>query len=195
MKSSVYRQVGRSVLMDQGYDVRLKPGQGYLPGSRVILAKAGEETDAAIKASQQRALSFTRKSNTRWRTLDSVDVVIAVVPAEENQDEAEVFAFDSKKLVRIFNRAWKALESAKRPVGFNMPVFVPIDKVSRKNVGHDVGNLKEHKIWSIPLTSEELAKRSSSGEESYVDQFRRRFAAENGINVSQVMISIVGQLK
>jgi hypothetical protein len=195
MKSSVYRQVARSVLMDQGYDVRLKPGQGYLPGSRVILAKAGEKKEAAIKASQQRALSFTRQSNTRWRTLHSVDLVIAVVPAEENQDEAEVFMFDSKKLVRIFNRAWKALESAKRPVGFNMPVFVPIDEVSRKNVGHDVANLKKHKIWSIPLTSEELAKRSSSDEESYVDQFRRRFAADNGVNVSQVMISIVGQPK
>ena len=116
MKSSMYRRVARSVLMDEGYDVRLKPGQGYLPGSRVILAKAGEKKEAAIKASQQRALSFTRKSNTRWRTLDSVDLVIAIVPAEKNQDEAEVFIFDSKALVRIFNRAWKALESAKRPV-------------------------------------------------------------------------------
>src|ERR1700722_13287666 len=110
MKSSMYRRVARSVLIDEGYDVRLKPGQGYLPGSRVILAKAGEKADAGIKASQQRALSFTRQSNTRWRTLDSVDLVIAVVPAEKNQDEAEVFAFDSKALVRIFNRAWKALE-------------------------------------------------------------------------------------
>jgi hypothetical protein len=195
MKSSMYRQVARSVLIDEGYDVRLKPGQGYLPGSRVILAKAGEKTDAAIKASQQRALSFTRKSNMRWRTLDSVDLVIAVVPAEKNQDEAEVFAFDSKALVRIFNRAWKALESAKRPVGFNMPVFVPIDEISRKNVGHDVANLKKLAIREIHLTSEELAKHGSSNEGSYVDQFRRRFAAENGVNVSQVMISIVGQPK
>ena len=75
-----------------------------------------------------------------------------------------------------------------------MPVFVPIDEISRKNVGHDV-DLKKLAIRPIPLTSEELAKHSSSDEESYVDQFRRRFAAENGVNVSQVMISIVGQPK
>jgi hypothetical protein len=195
MQNSVYRAVARSVLIDRGFDVHVKPGQGYLPGARVIAMKAGKETDVAVKASQQRALSFTKQSNKLWRTLDAVDFIVAVVPGEKNQDEADVFAFAKKRLKRAFNRAWKALENAKRPVGFNIPVFIPIDEISRKNVGHDVGNLKKLAIWSVHLTAEELAKRSSSEEESYVDQFRRRFAAENGVDISQVTISIAGTPK
>jgi hypothetical protein len=177
--------------MDRGYDVRVKPGQGYLPGARVITAKAGKETDVAVKTSQERALSFTKQSNKRWRTLHAVKLVVAVVPAAKDQEEADVFAFETKALVRIFDRAWRALEKAKRPVGFNMPVFVPIDEVSRKNVGHDIGNLKKIALWSVHLTAEQLAELSVSKEESYIDQFRRRFAAENGIDLDEVMISIV----
>jgi hypothetical protein len=190
MRNSDYRTVARSVLMDRGFDVRVKPGQGYLPGARVTTAKAGKETDVAVKTSQGRALGFTKQSNKRWRTLHVVDLVVAVVPAEKDKDEADVFAFEKKALVRIFDRAWKALENAKRPVGFNMPVFIPIDEVSRKNVGHDIGNLKKLALWSVHLTAEQLAERSFGKEESYVDQFRRRFAAENGIDLDEVMVSI-----
>jgi len=195
MKNAHYRVVARSVLMDRGFDVRLKPGQGYLPGSRVIAMKADEDIDVAVKASQERVLSFTKQPNNKWRTLHAVDLVVAIVPAEDGETGADVFAFEKKPLVRVFNKAWKALEDAKRPLGFNIPVFVPIDEVSRKNVGHGVGNLKKLASWSVHLTEEELVARSASTEENYVDQFCRRYAAENGVDVSQVMVSIVGKSK
>lgn len=195
MKNAEYRLVARSVLKDRGFDVRIAPGQGYLPGARLVAARAGKEIAVAVKASQERAISFTRQSNKRWRTLGIVDWVLVVVPDQQNSEEADVFGFERKVLVRVFDRAWKALENAKRPVGFNMPVFVPIDEVSRKNVGHDVGNLKEHALWSVHLTEAELEERTSGKEESYVDEFRRRFAAENGVDVGEVMITIVGNPK
>jgi hypothetical protein len=195
MKNSHYRIVGRTVLMDRGYDVRIEPGQGYLPGARVIAVKGGEETNVVVKASQERALNFTRQSETRIRSLHWANLVVAVFPAENDRDEADVFGWEKKPLERAFNRAWKSLKNAKRPIGFNIPIFIPIDEVSRKNVGHDVRNLKKHAAWSVHLTAEELAARSSRKEESYVDQFRRRFAAENGVDISQVMISIVGKSK
>jgi hypothetical protein len=58
--------------MDRGFDVRLKSGQGYLPGSQVIAMKAGEGINVAVKASQERVLSFTKQSNNKWRTLHAV---------------------------------------------------------------------------------------------------------------------------
>ena len=195
MKSSDFRIIGRSVLKDRGFDVRVKPGQGYLPGARVIASKAGKETEVAIKASQERALSFTKQADKRWRTLSAVDLVVAVVPAAKDGEGADLFAFEKKPLERAFNRAWQALQNAKRPLGFNIPVFIPIDEASRKNVGHDVSNLKKLAIWTLHLTAEELTTRSSSEEESYIDQFRRRFAAENGVDLKQVVISIVGNAK
>lgn len=195
MRNSEYRVVARSILIDRGFDVREKPGQGYLPGSRVIAAKGGKEIQVAVKASQQRILSFNRQRDGRWRTLHAVDQVIAVVPAEESRDEAEAFSFEKKALVRKFDRAWKQLQEAKRPVGLNTPLFIPIDAVARKNFGHDIGDLKKIASWSLRLSTEELAARSTLNEESYIEAFRRRFAAENGVSTEQVLISIIGKSK
>src|SRR4051794_33732163 len=110
MKNSIYRAVARSVLRDRGFDVREKPGQGYQPGARVVVMKAGKENVVAVKASQQRALSFTKQTNMLWRTLHAVNFVVAVVPGEKDLDEADVFAFEKKPLERAFNQTWKALE-------------------------------------------------------------------------------------
>jgi hypothetical protein len=196
VKNAGYRLVAQSILKKEcGYDVSLNPGQGYLPGARLIAARSGQSIDVAVKASQERILSFTRRPNKRWRTLHSVDLVIAIVPSEQNPDEADVYAFERKPLIRAFDRAWKALEDAKRSMGFNIPIFVPIDEVSRKNVGHAIGNLKKHAVRTFHLTEQDLEELSSGIEESYVDAFRRRFAAENGVDVSQVMVSIVGKPK
>jgi hypothetical protein len=195
MNNSEYRAVARSVLVDRGFDVRVKSGQGYLPGSRLIAAKAGKEIRVAVKASQQRIISFNRQQDGRWRTLHAVDQVIAVVPVEESRDEAEVLWFEKKALVRKFDRAWQQLRNAKGPGGFNMPVFVPIDAVAQKNVGHGIGSLKRVASWSVRLSAQELMARSVVNEESYIDTFRRRFAAENGVGPEHVMISIVGKLK
>ena len=195
MKNSLLRRAGHSVLVDCGFTVRVKSGQGYLPGTRVVLVKDGKKTQAAVKASQNRALSFTRHSNDLWRTLHAVSLVVVVVPGENDPDEADVLAFKKLTLVRVFDRAWKALGIAKRPTGFNMPVFVPLDEISRKNVGHDVGNLKKLATWSVHLTAAQLAIRTSNEVEGdYVDQFRRKYAAEHGVGVGQVKISVVRRL-
>lgn len=195
MKNSDYRNVARAVLKEKGYDVQIKPGQGYLPGARLIATRARKKVDVAVKASQQRAIGFTRQANGRWRTLDAVDLVVVVVPDAHNMADAEVFGFARKPLVATFDRAWKALENAKRPTGFNAPVFIPLDEQSRKNLGHDVGNLKKFAVWSVRLPEDELDQRASGDEESYLDQFRRRFAAENGVDVGQVVVSIAGKPK
>jgi hypothetical protein len=178
-----------------GFDVQVKTGQGYLPGARLIAVKGKEEIDVAIKASQQRALSFTWQPDKGWRTLRSVDLVVAAVPGEEDDGGADVFGFKRKALERKFEQARAALESGKRYAGFNTPIFIPIDAVSRKNLGHDVVNLKKLAIWSVHLTAQQAAELSERMQEDYIDQFRRRFAAENGIDVGQVMISIVGKPK
>jgi hypothetical protein len=193
MKNSDYRLAGSTALEDRGFEVRIAPGRGYLPGSRLVARRERRKIDVAVKASQQRAISFTRRPDSGWRTLSGVDVIVVVVPDQHNSEEADVFGFERKALVRAFNRAWKALEKAKRPTGFNLPVFIPIDEASRKNVGHNVGNLKKSAAWSVHFTKEELEKRTSGNELSYVDAFRRRFAADNGVDVSQVVVSIVGQ--
>ena len=196
LKSSLLRKAARSVLVDRGFEVRVKPGQGYLPGSRVVAEKDGKTIDVAVKASGERVLSFTRQSNDLWRTLHAVDLVLAIVPAENNAEGAEVLAFKRNALVAAFDRAWKSLQKKERPLSFKIPVFIPLDAVARKNVGHDVGNLKELSIWSVGLTPEQLQEKSSvEAEETYIDDFIRRYAKENGVDERRIFIGIRGRRK
>jgi hypothetical protein len=194
LKNSLLRGVGRAVLADRGFEVRVKSGQGYLPGSRVVANKNGKEFDVAVKASKDRVLNFTRQSDNRWRTLHAVDLVLAVVPAEDATEEVEVLAFKKKALVAAFDRAWQALQNEQRPLSFNIPVFIPLDEVARKNVGHNVGNLKELKIWSDRRTVEQVQATSSAETgETYVDTFIRRYAKDHGVDERRVVIGIMGR--
>src|SRR4051812_39915605 len=107
------RQIGRSVLEDQGFATEVQTGRGLLPGARLLGKKDGQAFDIAVRTSHQRALSFTLQSNNRWRGL-SVDLVIVVVPAEKNSESVEVLAFKSTPLRRRFTEALKGLEQSER---------------------------------------------------------------------------------
>jgi hypothetical protein len=187
MKKSAMRGLVPSVLADRGLqDVRARSSQGLLPGSRLIAKRDGQEIDVAVKASLERSVSFTKQSKSRWRTASAVDVVVAVVPAL-NAQNIEVLAFDAPPLVAVFEKAWKALEKAGRSLSFEIPIFVPLDEVSRKNVGHDIANLKALAIWSVHLSAEEARARSSmESPETFYDRIKREIAERNGVDVSKV---------
>jgi hypothetical protein len=164
----------------------VRSGQGLLPGSRLIAKRDGQEIDVAVKVSLERSVSFTKQSKSRWRTASAVDVVVAVVPAL-NAQNIEVLAFDAPPLVAVFEKAWKALEKAGRSLSFEIPIFVPLDEVSRKNVGHDIANLKALAIWSVHLSAEEARARSSmESPETFYDRIKREIAERNGVDVSKV---------
>jgi hypothetical protein len=119
----------------------------------------------------------------------SVDLVIAVVPAEKNSESIEVLAFDSKVLRGCFDKALKGLEQADRSSRFEMPIFVPLDKESRKNVGHGVSNLKEMALWTVRVGADELKlKTSSAAAETFIDRVKREFAEKNEVDVSKVVV-------
>ena len=142
--------------------------------------------DVAVKASVKRSLSFARLPKNRWRTASAVDLVVAAVPHAINRADVEVIAFNATQLIAKFDEAWKALKNAGRPVSFGMPVFVPLDEVAPKNVGHSVTNLKAIAIWSVCLNAEEVELRTS--EEPFLDRVKREFAKFNGVDVSKVEI-------
>jgi hypothetical protein len=187
MKKSFMRGLVPSVLADLGLkDVRTRSGQGLLPGSRLIAKRDGQEIDVAVKASLERSVNFTKQSKSRWRTVGAVDLVVVVVPALDGQD-IEVLVFDARPLIAVFEKAWKALETAGRSLSFEIPIFVPLDEVSRKNVGHDIANLKALAIWSVNLSAEEARARSSvESAETFYDRIKREIAERNGVDVSKV---------
>jgi hypothetical protein len=186
-KKSSMRAVVPSVLTDRGLKVRVRSSQGVLPGSRLVVKKKGEpEKDIAVKASVERRLSFTKQANGQWRTLHVVDLVLVVVPAEKNGKDTEVLAFESKSLISMFDKAWNALEKAGRSLSYEIPIFIPLDEGSRKNLGHDIANLKALAIWSVRLNPEEVSARNSVENDEFYDRIKRQIAEHNGVDISKV---------
>jgi hypothetical protein len=188
-KKSLLRQIGREALENEGYETTVKRGQGLLPGARLIARKDGEHFVVAVRTSHERVLSFTMQTNSQWRTLENVDMVLAVVPAAKNSEIVEVFAFDSTALKARFDIASKGLERVDRSSSFEMPIFIPIDKESRKNVGHTVSNLKEIKLWSFNVSAAAMkVKASGDNAGTFIDRVKREFAERNEVDVSKVVV-------
>jgi hypothetical protein len=188
-KKSLLRQLGREALEEQGYETEVKSGQGLLPGARLVARKDGERFDVAVRTSHERVLSFTMQTNAQWRALSNVDLVLAVVPAAKNSENVEVLAFDSTALIGRFNIASKGLERADRSSSFEMPIFIPIDKESRKNVGHGVSNLKEIALWSVNVRAVAMKiKTSDDSSGTFIDRVKREFAERNEVDVSKVVV-------
>jgi hypothetical protein len=190
MKKSTMRGLAPSVLADHGFEeIRARSGRGLLPGARLIAKRDGEEIDVAVKASLERSLNFTKQSKNRWRTASAVDLVVAVVPSLKNAQDIEVIAFDRQPLIAAFEEAWQALEKAGRALSFEIPIFIPLDEVSRKNVGHDIANLKALAVWSVRLTAEEVrARTSAESGETFYERVKREFAERSGVDVSKVEV-------
>lgn len=185
MKKAVMRAIAPAVLAKRGFEARSKGGQGVLPGSRLVVKnKMGREFDYAVRASDQRSLSFTRLLDGRWRTLNTMDYVLAVVPAADEDKDIEVYAFKAKALIKTFDEAWNALERAGRSLGPHMPIFVPLDKMSRKNLGHQIANLKELSEWNESFTRSQV--KAMGAVDDFFERVRQELADRVGVDVAKV---------
>lgn len=182
------RAIGRAVLEGKGFQTELQTGQGVLAGSRLRATKGDQILQVAVRTSYQRALSFTMQPNGRWRGLTG-DRVVLVVPAENNSEGVEVLAFRSTTLKRVFDEAFEDLAQSDRSSRYEIPVFVPLDRDSRKNVGHKVSNLKKSALWTVRLGPDELkSKVVPDNVESFIDRVKREFAERNQVDVSKVEV-------
>lgn len=187
MKKAMMRAIVPAILIERGFEVRPKGGRGVLPGSRLSIRNPrGQEFDCAVKASDQRNLSFTRLVDGRWRTLQAVDIVIAVVPALDQAKDIEVYAFKAKFAVKKFDQAWNALKKAGRALGPQMPIFVPLDDASSRNLGHNVANLKELALWDRSFTRSQV--KAMGGVDDFYERVRQEFADRNGVDASKVEV-------
>lgn len=185
MKKSEMRALAPAVLAKRGLKARPKGGQGVLPGSRLTVEnKVGRQFDYVVKASNERSLSLTRLPNKKWRAAGTAHCVLAFVPSLDKDYAIEVYAFSPKMLIKKFDEAWDALEKAGRALGPQMPIFVPLDKASRKNLGHDVSNLKEIALWSDAFKRSQL--KAMGAVDDFFERIRQELADRVGADVSKV---------
>jgi hypothetical protein len=184
------RRAAANTLGEKGFEVKERSGKGIRRGARLLITGAkGPSFEVAVRTGRERLLGFSRLSDGSWRTLRSVRWVLSVVPDDETREDFVIFAFEAKTLTTWFNRTLKVLERAKRVPELDVPIFIPLDEQSKKNVGHDIVGLKKAALWSVPLSSKHLESQSlDESSESFIDRVRREFAERNEIDVSNVAV-------
>jgi hypothetical protein len=190
IKKAALRKYAASVLSEKGYEVVDQTGQGILAGARITATKKGQKPlHVAVRTSYERALSFSRLSEREWRTLRSVDLVLAVVPSQNSSQIFEVLAFKSKVLKSVFNKALLTLKRLERIPSLEVPIFVPLDKDPGKNFGHGLSGLREQAEWTVSVGAEALKSQLfNSHSESFIERVKREFAEINEVDVSRVLV-------
>jgi hypothetical protein len=187
---ALMRKTGEKDLVDRGYTVIPRSGQGLLPGARLKATKDGVSYEVAVRTSYERVVSFTRHTDGQWRTLPKVDLVIVVVPAENDSEKIEALTFSRETMTDVFDEALRALRRQKREPAYGIPIFVPLDTQNKKNFGHPVAGLKTKTMWvpSVFGDAELSALRLQNIDQNFIDRVKREFAEINNVDVSKVFV-------
>lgn len=65
-----------------------------------------------------------------------------------------------------------------------MPIFVPLDKMSRKNLGHQIANLKELSEWNESFTRSQV--KAMGAVDDFFERVRQELADRVGVDVAKV---------
>jgi len=162
-------------------------GKGIRPGARWMAKPSkGRPLKVAIRTSRDRTLGFSRIGNGAWRTLETVDLVLAIVPTGVSTNSFELLCFDSNGLQKHYGDALNALAAAGRSPDLDVPVFIPLDERSKKNVGHEIANLKMAARWAVPFSVKD--QEAGGDSESFFDRVKREFATMNNVDVNKVSV-------
>lgn len=184
------RRAAAGLLEKRGLKTKERTGKGIRPGARLTAQSAdGAVFEVGVRIGSERSIGITRLMNGNFRTLDKVDWVLAIVPDEQRAADYEVFAFDSKTLKSRYGQALEELKNAGRPPELDVPVFIPFDEQSKKNLGHNIVGLKKAALWSVSMSAKELEDQNLSEPfESFIDRVKREFAERNEVDVTRVSV-------
>jgi hypothetical protein len=184
------RRAAANALAEKGFEIEERTGKGIRPGARLTAkASKGPTLEVAVRTGRERSLGFSRLSNGNWRTLQSVQLVLGVVPDDESAGDFVVLAFESKTLKSWYGKALKALKNAGRSPDLDVPIFIPLDEQSKKNVGHSIVGLKKAALWSVCIGAKQLEDQHlAEGLETFIDRVKREFAERNEVDVSKVSV-------
>ena len=102
-----------------------------------------------------------------------------------------VFAFEAKKLSVWFNKALEALEKADRAPALDVPIFIPLDQKSKKNVGHDIAGRASRSLARDRIHPKKMADTMRRDEvDELFDLLKQKLAEREGIDVSKVVIQV-----
>lgn len=197
--TSQLRACARLALEQRGFSVELITGAGVVPGVQLKATKGSDHINVAVRTALNRKVGLVRSSDGAWRTIPSVDEVLIVAPSIDDKSAAEVFGFEPKMLMKIFDAALAAQLKQMPKLSANAPIFVPLDNGKHKKgqaaapVSTNSG-LKAKALWSLVLplpTAASLQHRQADADSGFIERVKREFAELNGVDVSKVRVNFV----
>ncbi|MGH8251707.1 MAG: hypothetical protein ACREVI_13610 [Steroidobacteraceae bacterium] len=195
-------------LKESGFDLKRVPGRGR--ANVWEIAQGGKSKRASIRTSKDRWFAFPPlKRGTKWKTLDTVDVVIvAVVDDPQDPRSIEVYLFDAPDVQKRFDASYAARIKAGMTVRDNFGMWVGLDEDSRglpASVGS--GLAAKHKPLGVyrieDLTARIAAKDSMQPElpraeatfqqgtiAEVLDWARKRIASLSGVAAQSVKLDL-----
>lgn len=179
----------REELVQRGFSIEERSGRGILPGARLLATRDNETVDVAVRASLERSLGFSRKPDGDWRTLESADWLAAIVPAAGKGDRFQILFFEASRLIPAFDKALSAMRKENRAPSLEMPIYIPLDPRSRKNVGHQENGLAALAMWDPVEVEIDGAEPVVAGTtENFIQRVKREFAEINQVDISKVQV-------
>jgi hypothetical protein len=132
-----------------------------------------------------------RNPDGSWKTIPNVDEVVAVTPAADELRSVEVFGFDPKVLIKIFDAALAAQLKRYPRLSKEAPIFVSLDEGRRGGTTKTISGLKAQAQWSLILSLDSTTTGGSSRSEAntgFIERVKREFAELNGVDVSKVSV-------
>lgn len=198
-------------LKESGFGLKRVPGRGR--ANVWEITKAGKSLRASIRTSKDRWFAFPPlKRGTKWKTLDTVDVVIvAVVDNARDPKGIEVYLFDAPEVRKRFDASYAARIKAGMTVRDNFGMWVGLDDDPRglpASVGSGLG--AKHKPLGVyridDLTAESAGRdfgdsvqsEQARGEPAaqqrtiaeVMDWARQRIAALSGVGTQSVKLDL-----
>jgi hypothetical protein len=191
------RACARSALEQRGFSVELITGAGIVPGVQLRATKGSDQINVAVRTALNRNVGLVRSSDGSWKTIPSVNEVLIVVPSTDDESAAEVFGFDPKVLMKIFDAALAAQLKRMPKLSDKAPIFVPLynrelEKGQAKETVSATSGLKTKALWSLVLpipSAASLEHRQAGADTGFIERVKREFAKLNGVDVSKVRVN------
>lgn len=191
------RACARGALEQRGFSVELITGAGIVPGVQLRAIKGPDSFNVAVRTALNRKVGLVRSSDGKWRTIPSVDEVLVVAPSVDDPALAEVFGFNPKVLMKIFDAALASQLKRMPGLSHRAPIFLSLDKSERdkgrpKERVSAISGLKTEALWSLvfPIPSASSVERPQTGADTgFIERVKREFAKLNGVDVSKVRVN------
>lgn len=190
-------EIGIQTLEEKGYKVSRIPKIGKSSVRKIT--KDGKSQVVSIRTSQDQCIAFPRlKDDSGWKTLDDVDMVVAVSVDDKDQPRnALVHFLDGDDMRDRFNRTYKARIDNGRSIplgrGVWLYLYVPESDEKPDYVGAGAG-LVNKAVAEVPLNASRATHPpvtgSSDSEKLTIAEAKRRLAVSLGVEESSIKITV-----